>query len=144
MSAFELDQRIDRDSGFVARLTLCQVRIQNDSRWPWLVMVPERAGVTEIFGLSSDDQALLSAEVGKVGAALKQATGATKINIAAIGNIVRQFHVHVIARSEGDANWPGPVWGFGQSRPYARPDDGVSGDDAQKSKLIDKLVQALS
>ncbi len=136
MSAFELDARIDRDSALIKKLDLCQLRIQNDSRWPWLVMVPERPGMTEIFELSPADQALLLAEVTRVGAALKQVTGATKINTAAIGNIVRQLHVHVIARFEGDANWPGPVWGFGQAVPYA---------DAERQKIfLEKLVEALS
>jgi diadenosine tetraphosphate (Ap4A) HIT family hydrolase len=136
LSAFELDARIDRDSALIKKLDLCQLRIQNDSRWPWLVMVPERPGMTEIFELSPADQTLLLAEVTKVGAALKKVTGATKINIAAIGNIVRQLHVHVIARFEGDANWPGPVWGFGQSTPYT---------DAERQKIfLDKLVEALS
>ncbi len=136
MSAFELDARIDKDSELIKKLDLCQLRIQNDSRWPWLVMVPERPGMTEIFELSPADQALLLAEVTRVGAALKQVTGATKINTAAIGNIVRQLHVHVIARFEGDANWPGPVWGFGQAVPYA---------DAERQKIfLEKLVEALS
>jgi len=136
VSAFELDARIDKDSELIKKLDLCQLRIQNDSRWPWLVMVPERPGMTEIFELSPADQALLLAEVTRVGAALKQVTGATKINTAAIGNIVRQLHVHVIARFEGDANWPGPVWGFGQAVPYA---------DAERQKIfLEKLVEALS
>ncbi|MBW6423631.1 HIT family protein [Rhizobium sp. XQZ8] len=136
MSAFELDGRIDRDSDLVKKLDLCQLRIQNDSRWPWLVMVPERPGMTEIFELSAADHALLLSEITKVGAALKQVTGATKINTAAIGNIVRQLHVHVIARFEGDANWPGPIWGFGQAVPY---------DDAERQKIfLEKLVKALS
>lgn len=138
MSAFELDARIDKDSELIKKLDLCQLRIQNDSRWPWLVMVPERPGMTEIFELSPADQALLLAEVTRVGAALKQVTGATKINTAAIGNIVRQLHVHVIARFEGDANWPGPVWGFGQAVPYADA-------DAERQKIfLEKLVEALS
>ncbi|MCK8782016.1 HIT family protein [Rhizobium sp. NTR19] len=136
MDAFQLDARIGRDSTLIKRLGLCQLRLQDDSRWPWLVMVPERAGMSEIFELSSEDRALLNAEVAKVGAALKQVTGATKINIAAIGNIVRQLHVHVIARFEGDPNWPGPVWGFGQAVPYA--------DAAEKTMFNDKLIEALS
>lgn len=135
MSAFELDGRIDRDSELVKKLDLCQLRLQNDSRWPWLVMVPERNGMSEIFDLSPSDQALLSAEINRVAAAFKQATGATKINVGALSNIVRQLHVHVIARFEGDPNWPGPIWGFGQATPYEQP---------QKQNLIKKLVEALS
>ncbi len=136
MDAFQLDARIERSSTLIRRLDLCQLRLQNDSRWPWLIMVPERPGMTEIFDLSAKDQALLHAEVTKVGVALKQVTGATKINIAAIGNIVRQLHVHVIARFENDPNWPGPVWGFGQAVPYA--------DASEKTMFNDKLIEALS
>ncbi|CDZ68531.1 Hit1 protein [Neorhizobium galegae bv. orientalis] len=135
MSEFELDGRITRDSDLVSVLTLCQLRIQNDSRWPWLVMVPRRAGMTEIFDLSPAEQALLSVEVNKVAAALKTVTGATKINVGALGNIVRQLHVHVIARFEGDPNWPGPIWGFGQPVTY---------EEQQKQDFLNKLVEALS
>ena len=135
MSAFELDSRIDKDSELVKKLVLCQLRLQNDSRWPWLVMVPERSGMSEIFDLSPSEQTLLSAEINRVSAAFKQVTGATKINVGALGNIVRQLHVHVIARFEGDPNWPGPIWGFGHPTPYEQP---------QKQNLIKKLVEALS
>ncbi|MCQ1834826.1 HIT family protein [Neorhizobium galegae] len=134
MSEFELDGRITRDSDLVSVHTLCQLRIQNDSRWPWLVMVPQRAGMTEIFDLSPAEQALLSVEVNKVAAALKTVTGATKINVGALGNIVRQLHVHVIARFEGDPNWPGPIWGFGQPVTY---------EEQQKQDFLNKLVEAL-
>jgi diadenosine tetraphosphate (Ap4A) HIT family hydrolase len=92
--------------------------------------------MTEIFELSVADQALLLAEISQVGSALKQLTGATKINIAAIGNIVRQLHVHVIARFEGDANWPGPVWGFGKAEPYI--------EAGQQKIFLNKLIEALS
>ncbi len=135
MSEFELDGRIARDSDLVSVLGLCQLRIQNDSRWPWLVMVPERPGMTEIFELSPGEQVQLSAEVNRVAGALKTVTGATKINVGALGNIVRQLHVHVIARFEGDANWPGPIWGFGQAQPYG---------ESQKQDFLNKLVEALS
>ncbi|KAB1089039.1 HIT family protein [Neorhizobium galegae] len=135
MSEFELDARIARDSDLVTALDLCQLRIQNDSRWPWLVMVPQRSGMTEIFDLSPAEQVLLSVEVNRVAAALKTVTGATKINVGALGNIVRQLHVHVIARFEGDPNWPGPIWGFGQSVTY---------EEQQKQDFLNKLVEALS
>ncbi len=135
MSEFELDGRIARDSDLIATLDLCQLRIQNDSRWPWLVMVPQRADMTEIFELSEADQALLSAEVNHVAAVLKEITGATKINVGALGNIVRQLHVHVIARFEGDANWPGPIWGYGSAEPY---------DGEKRQALMNRLMEKLS
>jgi diadenosine tetraphosphate (Ap4A) HIT family hydrolase len=91
--------------------------------------------MTEIFDLSPAEQAMLSVEVNRVAAALKTVTGATKINVGALGNIVRQLHVHVIARREGDPNWPGPVWGFGQAEPYG---------GQQKQDFRNKLVEALS
>nr|WP_249406471.1 HIT family protein [Rhizobium sp. CFBP 13726] len=130
-----MDGRIARDSDLIATLDLCQLRIQNDSRWPWLVMVPQRADMTEIFELSEADQALLSAEVNHVAAALKEITGATKINVGALGNIVRQLHVHVIARFEGDANWPGPIWGYGSAEPY---------DSEKRQALVNTLMEKLS
>ena len=135
MSEFELDGRIARDSDLIATLDLCQLRIQNDSRWPWLVMVPQRADMTEIFELPEADQALLSAEVNHVAAVLKEITGATKINVGALGNIVRQLHVHVIARFEGDANWPGPIWGYGSAEPY---------DGEKRQALMNRLMEKLS
>jgi len=115
---FTLDERLGRDSESILKLGLCDLRLARDSRWPWLILVPQRPEVSEIFDLTPLDQAMLTFEQVTVGTALKKATGAEKINIAAIGNIVRQLHVHVVARSENDPNWPGPIWGFGQSVPY--------------------------
>ncbi len=135
MQGFELDGRLARDSILLAELGLCQLRLQNDRRWPWLVLVPQRNGKSEIFDLSAEDQAVLLSETTRVAAALKSVTDATKINIGALGNIVRQLHVHVIARAEGDSNWPGPVWGFGTSEPY---------DDAIKDEFISRLLKALA
>ncbi len=115
---FELDERLTRDSERLTLLGLCDVRLMRDSRWPWLVLVPQRPDVSEVFELTPLDQAVLTFEQNLVASALKKATGAVKINVGALGNIVRQLHVHVIARFEGDANWPGPVWGHGSAVPY--------------------------
>jgi diadenosine tetraphosphate (Ap4A) HIT family hydrolase len=135
LSEFELDARLARDTELVASLGLCQLRISKDARWPWFLLVPQRNAVSEVFELTPLDQALLTFETNMVAEALKRATGAEKINAAAIGNIVRQLHVHIVARSEGDPNWPGPIWGFGQSEPY---------DDAQKQALINRLTENLA
>jgi diadenosine tetraphosphate (Ap4A) HIT family hydrolase len=94
----------------------------NDRRWPWLVLVPHRTGVEELFELTPLDQTMITFEVNLVGQALKEQTGCTKINVAALGNMVRQLHVHIVARAEGDPNWPGPVWGHGLREPYRRED----------------------
>ena len=94
----------------------------NDRRWPWLVLVPQRPGIEEIHDLTPLDQAMLTFETNMVAQALKNMTGCTKINSGALGNIVRQLHVHIVARSEGDPGWPGPVWGYGSREPYRRDD----------------------
>ncbi len=135
MSDFVLDPRLESDSTSILVIGLCDVRLSKDARWPWLMLVPRRAGITEIFELTPLDQVLLTFEIDLVAAALKKITGATKINVGALGNIVRQLHVHVIARSEGDANWPGPVWGFGKAEPY---------EEATRNEFIVKLREALS
>ena len=117
---FSLDPRLAADSEAVARIGLCELRLMNDRRWPWVLLVPQRAGIEEIHALTPLDQALLTFETNLVAQALKTLTGCTKINTAALGNIVRQLHVHVVARNEGDPAWPGPVWGFGRREPYGR------------------------
>lgn len=122
MDQFKLDDRLARDSVLVTRIGLCQLRLMDDSRWPWLILVPQRPGVEEPFDLAPLDQAMLTFETNLVADMFKKLKAAQKINVAAIGNIVRQLHVHVVARYENDANWPGPVWGFGERQPYAEAD----------------------
>ncbi|MDX0421895.1 HIT domain-containing protein [Sinorhizobium medicae] len=122
MTTFTLDERLQRDGLLIGTLGLCQLRLMNDRRWPWLILIPQRAGVSEVFELTPLDQAMLTFETNLVAAGLKKATGAEKINTGALGNIVRQLHVHIVARREGDPNWPGPVWGFGKAEPWPEED----------------------
>ena len=110
MGSFTLDERLGADSRPISVLGLCQLRLMNDRRWPWLLLVPQRPDMEEIFQLSPLDQTLLTFEAGETARALKKVTGCTKINVAALGNQVRQLHVHVIARDPQDTGWPGPVW----------------------------------
>ncbi len=121
-SGFELDARLDADSEPLQWLGLCELRLMNDKRWPWLILVPQRAEIFELHDLTPLDQAMLTFETNLAAEALKRVTGCLKINTAALGNVVRQLHVHVIARDEGDENWPGPVWGHGMREPYRRSD----------------------
>jgi diadenosine tetraphosphate (Ap4A) HIT family hydrolase len=121
-AGFELDSRLEADSEQLMWLGLCELRVMNDLRWPWLLLVPQRPGAEEIHDLTPLDQAMLTFEQNMVAHALKSVTGCTKINTGALGNIVRQLHVHIVARSEGDAGWPGPVWGYGMREPYQRAD----------------------
>ncbi|PCI02749.1 MAG: HIT family protein [Hyphomicrobiales bacterium] len=135
MSNFQLDSRLTADTFLVGSFELCEVRLMDDIRWPWLVLVPKVANLAEIHDASSSQQEKIAFETALVAEALKKHTNCEKINSAAIGNIVRQLHIHVIARNEGDANWPGPVWGFGERQPY---------DGGTKEKLIIELQRALA
>ena len=116
MNNFLLDPRLAADSHFIADGPLSQIRLMNDARFPWVVLVPRVAGASEWIDLSGDQQRLLLAEINQISRHLKQKPNVTKLNIGALGNIVRQLHVHLIGRHEGDAAWPGPVWGSGPAQ----------------------------
>lgn len=131
---FSLDARLDADSEPLQWLGLCELRLMNDRRWPWVVLVPQRAGISELHDLTPLDQAMLTFETNLVAEALKRVTRCEKINTGALGNVVRQLHVHVVARDEGDPNWPGPVWGYGPREPYRR---------SELHGLIEKIRAAL-
>lgn len=118
MPEFHLDSRLAADTVAVAELRLCDLRLMNDARWPWLVLVPRLGGAVELHDLSDGEQQSLLRETVMAGRALKAVTGCEKINTGALGNIVRQLHVHVVARNPGDPAWPGPVWGQGPRTPY--------------------------
>ena len=116
---FELDVRLAADSMLIADGPLSQLRLMNDARFPWLILVPRVPEATEWVDLDGASQRLLLAELNQASALLRaRYNNLTKLNIGALGNIVRQLHVHVVGRREGDAAWPGPVWGSGQSQPY--------------------------
>lgn len=118
MSDFKLNERLEADTHLVCELENCSLRLLDDARWPWFVLVPRIAGAEEWHDLTKGQRIMIDDEVARVAVILKKLTGCEKINIASIGNMVRQLHIHVIARNEGDANWPGPVWGFGERQSY--------------------------
>jgi diadenosine tetraphosphate (Ap4A) HIT family hydrolase len=118
LTKFILNQRLEQDSVLIGNLRICQIRIINDARWPWLILVPEIPGAEELHDLNPDELNAITADTFDCATALKQITGCEKINSGSLGNVVRQLHIHVVARSTGDANWPGPVWGFGTSVNY--------------------------
>lgn len=121
-SDFALDPRIAANTHFVAALRLCDVLLMNDSRFPWLILVPRINDAVEITHLSEEQKTDLWNEVDQASRALLGQTHCDKLNVGALGNIVRQLHVHVIARFTGDAAWPGPVWGAGTAIPYSEDD----------------------
>lgn len=133
-SSFALDPQLARDSHPLAALPLSELRLMNDARFPWLLLVPRRLDVAEIIDLADIDRAALFDEMVIVSTALRTVTGAYKINVAALGNIVRQLHVHVIARFQNDAAWPRPVWGSGAPVSYEAP---------ARDKLIGRIKDAL-
>lgn len=118
-TTFELDPRLAADTLPVCDLPLCRVLLMNDTRYPWLILVPRRAALRELHDLETVDRRQLSEEINACSRALAERTGADKMNIAALGNQVPMLHVHVIARFETDDAWPNPVWGVLPARPYA-------------------------
>jgi len=118
MTDFTLHPQLAKDSVFVSKLKLCRVLLITDATYPWLVLVPERRDIREIHQLDDEDQQVLMQEISFVAESLEALVDADKINVAALGNMVPQLHVHVIARFEGDPAWPAPVWGAVPKTPY--------------------------
>ncbi|MGA0588189.1 HIT domain-containing protein [Dyella sp. KRB-257] len=115
---FVLDARLAADSVPVIELPLCSARLMNDARFAWLLLVPRRADRSEIHDLDRTDQDQLWREIRFATAVLRDVAPCDRVNLGALGNIVRQLHVHLVARVVGDAAWPGPVWGSGAAQPY--------------------------
>jgi diadenosine tetraphosphate (Ap4A) HIT family hydrolase len=129
-AAFTLDPQLERDTAAIGDLPLSRVVLMNDSSFPWLIAVPRRAGAVEIFDLDDGERAQLMSELALLARLLKDLTGCDKINIAAIGNVVSQLHVHVIARRRDDPTWPRLVFGALPARPY-------------QTAARDRLIQAI-
>ena len=115
--AFVLDHRIEADSLLAGRHAKFQIRLVDDERFFWVLLIPECEGIVELHDLDPKTNADLMQLAAALGAALQHATGAKKINTATIGNVVSQFHLHVIARHTRDEHWPAPVWGRGTAGP---------------------------
>lgn len=123
MSDFTLHPRLDADTLHVTDLPLCQLRLMNDARYSWLVLIPRRADIREVYELSAHDQAQLWKEATALGKAMMAAKAGDKLNLATLGNMVPQLHLHVIVRHETDEAWPGPVWGQGRAVAYDTPQE---------------------
>jgi diadenosine tetraphosphate (Ap4A) HIT family hydrolase len=129
-----LDPQLERDTAKIGDMALCRTLLINDANYPWLLLVPRRPHIRDIIDLDAGDQVQLMSEITQAARALKAITGCHKINIAALGNVVPQLHVHIVARSRGDAAWPKPVWGAVLPRAY---------DDALLQELLATLRQRL-
>ncbi|PYF03009.1 diadenosine tetraphosphate (Ap4A) HIT family hydrolase [Rhodopseudomonas faecalis] len=110
-ATWTLHPQLQKDTVDIGDLPLSRVLIIKDAHYPWLLLVPRREDITEIIDLDEVAQAQLMAEIARVGRALKEVTKCDKLNVAALGNVVPQLHVHIIARRTSDAAWPRPVWG---------------------------------
>lgn len=116
---FELDPRLARDTFPVGDFPLCSLLLMNDASYPWFILVPRRAGVREIYQLEQHDQQQLLKESSQLAKALHRLFQADKLNIAALGNLVPQLHLHHVVRYQHDPAWPKPVWGLLPARPYS-------------------------
>ncbi|WP_409488729.1 HIT family protein [Pseudomonas promysalinigenes] len=133
---FDMDSRLQQDSLVLGDLPLCRLLLSKDANYPWFILVPRRANVSEVFDLSAQDQAQLWKETSNLAQALKQEFAADKMNVATLGNVVGQLHMHVIVRYETDAAWPAPVWGKVPASEY------ISGQvDAIRQRLRTILTQ---
>lgn len=108
---FVLDPRLQQDTWVLGDFALCQLLLSRDANYPWFILVPRRAEVSELFDLSLAEQHLLWQETTQLAEALKRSYGADKMNVATLGNVVSQMHMHVIVRQHDDVAWPAPVWG---------------------------------
>jgi diadenosine tetraphosphate (Ap4A) HIT family hydrolase len=118
-NGFVLHPQLAKDSHFVGDLPLCRVLLMDEARYPWFILVPRRADMCEIYALSQADRNQLWAESDQISRALLHLYQPDKLNVAALGNVVAQLHIHHIARFQTDAAWPAPVWGKFTPTPYA-------------------------
>ena len=125
-----LDPLLERDTTAIGDLPLCRALLINDANYPWLLLVPRRPGACEIIDLDETDQSQLMIEIAHISRALKEVTACHKLNVAAIGNVVPQLHIHIVARERNDPAWPKPVWGTAPVRAY---------DPAERERFIAAL-----
>lgn len=118
MSDFQLHPQLEKDCIVLGKFELCQVLLMNDSQFPWFILVPQRANIREIYQLTSEDQITFIQESGYLSEKLAMIFNADKLNVAAIGNIVPQLHVHHVVRYQTDKAWAAPVWGKFAAVPY--------------------------
>jgi len=134
VNSFALHPQLEKDTALIGRTSDCLLLLMKDARYPWLILVPEQEGLREMHELSDERFSMVSQTIKRLSLGLQTLTGAPKMNIAALGNMVSQLHIHIIARREEDASWPGPVWGVGAAEAYT---------DEELSVLVAALQEAL-
>lgn len=133
--AWTLDTRLAADTHPLLSWPVCELRLMDDSRWTWLVLVPRVAGARELLDLEPAVRAQVREELDRAALAVRSACRPDKLNVAALGNVVAQLHVHVLARFHSDPAWPRPVWGVGERVPYT---------EAALAGQLGRLRQALA
>jgi diadenosine tetraphosphate (Ap4A) HIT family hydrolase len=134
MNDFILHSKLAADTFEVLRLEVGQLLLMNDARYPWLILVPRVSDMRDLHNLSTKQYQAVTQEIAQVSEVLESVTQAHKMNVGALGNMVPQLHIHIIARQTNDAAWPAPVWGVGEAQPYS--------EDAAKT-LIQKIASKL-
>jgi len=134
MAQFELDPRLAKNHHIVD-WPLCSIFLEDDARFPWLVLVPRRPGLREVFHLHDEDRLAFFNEVTAASERLAKSLNPSKMNVAMLGNMVDQLHAHVIARFAGDPAWPGPVWSIGARRPF---------DEVELAPRLEKMKEVLT
>jgi len=135
---FTLDPQLANDSIELMDFPLCKLLLANDSNYPWFILVPRVAGITEMFQLEWEDQQQLLNESSLLSEFLLQEFGGDKMNVAALGNVVAQLHLHHVVRFSTDISWPKPIWGQQDAAPYSSEDI-----DALKERLLPKLASVM-
>ena len=133
MSQFRPDPAFEAGSVAAAEWPLCHVRLQDDARFPWLILIPRVEGAVELADLSAEQRAALMEETVRAGDLVRRLGPVEKLNVGAIGNVTSQLHVHVVGRRRDDGLWPDPVWGRGPAIPY---------DPAERARLLEKIAGA--
>lgn len=130
---FVLDPRLAQDTLHIGDFPLCRLLLMNDANYPWFILVPRREEVSELFQLDAADQRSLLRETSLLAEVIKDTFKADKMNIATLGNVVAQLHMHVVARRRNDASWPAPVWGRHPAQPYT---EGLLSELRAKLRLV--------
>ena len=135
MSEFVLHSKLEADTFEIADLEVSRLLLMNDARFPWLILVPQVSDMRDLHNLPKDHYQVVTREIAHVSQILQTLTQAHKMNVGALGNMVPQLHIHIIARQTDDAAWPAPVWGVGEAQPYRQ--------DAA-ARLIQQIANKLS
>ena len=135
MSDFILHSKLAADTFEVLSLKVSQLLLMNDARYPWLILVPQVSDMRDLHNLSAKQYHSVTQEIARVSKLLESVTRAHKMNVGALGNMVPQLHIHIVARQANDAAWPAPVWGVGEAQPYSQ--------DAAKT-LVQQIASKLS